>query len=169
MQIHVALCDLTELPVDAIVTPTNSQAQMSYGVAQQVVKRGGRTIEEEAREAAPIAVGAAVVTTGGVLYAKHVIHVPTTEDPSGKPTIESVRRATRAALIAAAAKNLPVIGLPPMAGHSPSVPLDETARAMVDELRAHKAAIPQQVYLVSLKQEMIFAYEEALRNASIPG
>jgi O-acetyl-ADP-ribose deacetylase len=169
MQIHVALCDLTELPVDAIVTPTNSQGLMSHGIAAQVLRSGGQAIEEEARDAAPIAVGAAVVTTGGELYAKNVIHVPTTEEPGGKPTIESVRRATRAALVAAAAKGYDIIAMPPMCSHTASVPFDETARAMVDELRAHKQTIPQQVYLVTLKQEMIYAYEEALRNAFIPG
>ena len=169
MHIHVAVCDLTDLPVDAVVNPTNSQGLMSHGVSEMLRQLGGRVIEEEARASAPIAVGAAVVTTGGSLHARHVIHVPTTEEPGVKTTIENVRRATRAALIAAAARGLHSIGLPPMGGDLGSVPDDEAARAMVDELRAHKPPVPDTVYLVTQSAEMVADYEEALRNASNPG
>jgi O-acetyl-ADP-ribose deacetylase len=166
MQIHVALCDLTELPVDGVVSPTNSLGLMSHGtVAAALLRRGGAKIEQEAREAAPIAVGAAVVTTAGSLFARAVIHAPTMEEPGMKISIENVRRATRAALVAAAARGLTTIGMPPMASTN-AVPLDEAARAMVDELRAHKQAIPATVYLVTLRQETILAFEEALRNAA---
>src|SRR5438046_1380857 len=103
MQIHVALADLTDLPVDALVNPTNSHGAMSHGVSVAILERAGKSVEDEARASAPIAVGAAVITGGGELYAASVIHVPTTEEPGAKPSIENVRRATRAALIAAAA------------------------------------------------------------------
>ena len=169
MQIHVALADLTELPVDAIVNPTNSLGVMSHGISIQILQAGGSAIEDEAKASAPIAVGAAVVTTGGSLYAKQVIHVPTVEEPGARPNIESVRRATRAALIAAAARHLNTIGLPPIGVGSAQVPDDEAARAMVDELRAHKQPIPTTVYLVTLQELMIGHYEEALRNAFAPG
>jgi O-acetyl-ADP-ribose deacetylase (regulator of RNase III) len=169
MQINVALCDLTELPVDAVVNPANSLGLMAQGVGAALVKRGGRTIEEEARSSAPVAVGAAVVTTGGSLYAANVIHAPIVEEPGERPSIENVRRATRAALIAAAARNLNTIGLPTMSDGAEGVPDDEAARAMVDELRAHKPSIPSVVYLVATRNETIYAFEEALRNASNPG
>ena len=169
MQIHVALADVTELPVDAIVNPTNSLGLMNQGISITILEAGGPTIEEEARALAPIAVGAAVVTTGGTLYAKQVIHVPLVEEPGIRPSIESVRRATRAALIAAAVRNCNTIGIPPIGAGANQVPDDEAARAMVDELRAHKQAIPMTVYLVTLKQSMITHYEEALKNAFAPG
>lgn len=171
MQIHVALCDLTTLPVDAVVNPTNSLGIMSsvpHGVSASLVRMGGAALEQEVRASAPIAVGAAVITSAGGLSASQVIHVPTVEKPGLVPSIENVRRATRAALVAAARGGLNVIGMPPMASTS-AVPEDEVARAMVDELRAHKPAIPGTVYLVALREEMIAAYEEALHNASIPG
>src|SRR5262245_15565751 len=145
MQIHVALCELTDLPVDAVVNPANSLGVMSDGVGASLVQHGGRVIESEARASAPIAVGAAVVTAGGALHARSVIHVPTVEEPGMKPSIENVRRATRAALIAAAARRLGVIGIPPIG--DPPLPIDETARAMVDELRAHRQGLPETVYL----------------------
>ena len=63
---------------------------------------------------APIAVGAAVVTNAGQLPARRVIHAPTMEQPGTKVGVENVRRATRAALLAAAHHNLELIAIPGM-------------------------------------------------------
>ena len=103
MQIHVAKSELTDMPVDAVVCPANSLGLMVGGVAAALREQGGPEIEEEVRQVAPIAVGAAVVTPGGKLYAKHVIHAPTMEEPGMRIGVENVRRATRAALLAVAA------------------------------------------------------------------
>ena len=167
MQIHVAQCDLTELPVDAIVNPANSTCVMSHGIAAAILLRGGKEIEQEARMSAPIAVGAAVITSGGTLPSRLVIHAPISEEPTAKATIESVRRATRAALVAAAVKGLETIALPPMAD-AITLPIDESARAMVDELRAHRHATPATVYLIAADDEATEAFEEALQSAAHP-
>ncbi len=165
MQIHVAKADLVEMPVDALVNPANSQGLMLGGVAGALREAGGRKIEDEARASAPIAVGAAVVTTGGDLYAKHVIHAPTMEAPGMKIGVENVRRATRAALIAAARQGFQVIAMPGMGTGVGGVALDEAARAMVYELRAHKQPQPSTIYLVALSDDLVNAFAEALRNA----
>jgi O-acetyl-ADP-ribose deacetylase len=168
MVIHVAIGDLTQLTVDAIVCPANSLGIMSGGVAGAIKAVGGQSIEDEAREAAPIAVGAAVVTTAGELFCKAVIHVPTMEEPGMKIGVENVRRATRAAMLAAARYNHATIAFPMMGAGIGGVPIDEAARAMVDELRVHRQPMPQTVYMIALNQEMVFYYEEALRLASQP-
>jgi O-acetyl-ADP-ribose deacetylase len=163
MQVHVALADLVELPVDGIVVPTDSSGQMNEGPALAVRVRAGEEVEREVVQCAPIAVGAAVVTGGAGLYAKHVIHVPIVEEPGMKMTIESVRRATRAALLAAAAHSLSVVALPFMGRHPSELTNAETARAMVDELRAHRQPFPATIYLVDPCREIAALYEEALR------
>jgi len=169
MQIHVVQGDLTEMPVDAVVNPANSQGVMGGGVAAALRTKGGQQIEDEARASAPIAVGAAVVTTGGDLFAKHVIHSPTMEESGQKIGVENVRRATRAALIAAARLQVQTLAIPAMGTGVGGVPLDEAARAMVDELRAHKQPHPVTVYLVAATEAMITAYEGALKNALVAG
>jgi O-acetyl-ADP-ribose deacetylase (regulator of RNase III) len=166
MQIHVAKGDLTDLPVDAVVNPANSLGLMLGGVAGALKELGGQKIEDEARASAPIAVGAAVVTTGGELFAKHVIHAPTMEQPGMKIGVENVRRATRAALIAAARSEFQTIALPAMGTGVGGVNFDEAARAMVDELRVHKHPFPQTIYLIALTDELVTAFAEALRNAT---
>src|SRR5687767_15032574 len=136
MQVHVAKADITLLPVDAIVNPANSLGIMGGGAAGAIKRRGGDVIQREAMACAPIAVGAAIVTGAGKLYAKHVIHAPTMEEPGLKIGVENVRRATRAALIAAAARGFDTIAFPGLGTGNGGVDQDEAARAMVDELRA---------------------------------
>ena len=112
MQVHVAKADLWTLPVDAVVNPANSLGIMGGGVGGALRRQGGDQIQQAAMAASPIAVGAALVTTAGQLPAKHVIHVPTMEEPGMKIGAENVRRAARAALIAADRNNFKVIAIP---------------------------------------------------------
>ena len=165
MQVHVAKADLTLMPVDAIVNPANSLGIMGGGAAGAIKRRGGDKIQQEAMACAPIAVGAAVVTTAGKLHAKAVIHAPTMEEPGLKIGVENVRRATRAALIAAAHHGFEVVAFPGIGTGIGGGDKDEAARAMVDELRAHRAAKPATIYLVDTDESMLLAFEDALRNA----
>jgi O-acetyl-ADP-ribose deacetylase (regulator of RNase III) len=168
MVIHVALGDITQLTVDAIVNPANSLGIMENGVARTIKIEGGDQIEIDARACAPIAVGAAVVTGAGQLWCKAVIHAPTMEEPGMKIGVENVRRATRAALLAAGRNNYETIAFPGMGTSTGQVPYDEAARAMVDELRAHKMPQPSTIWLIATNNDMIYAFEDALRLASIP-
>ena len=166
MVIHLAKSDITEMNVDAVVNPANSLGIMGGGVAGALSRRGGPTIQREAMSLAPIAVGAAVVTNAGQLWAKHVIHAPTMEEPGTKVGVENVRRATRAALLAAAHHGFEVIALPGMGTGLGGVDPGDAARAIVDELRAHRQPKPTTVYLVDLRDEILSHLEEALRLAS---
>lgn len=165
MQVHVAKADITLMPVDAIVNPANSLGIMGGGAAGAIKRRGGDVIQREAMASAPIAVGAAIVTGGGRLYAKHVIHAPTMEEPGMKIGVENVRRAMRAALIAAAQSGFEVVAFTGLGTGVGGVDPEESARAMVDELRAHRGPKPATIYLVDTDDGMLHAFEEALRNA----
>jgi len=79
---------------------------------------------------------------------------------------ENVRRAARAALIAADRNNFKVIRDPRIHGTDlGNVPIDEAARAIVEEVRAHRRPNPETIYLVDTSEDMIAALEDALRNA----
>ena len=166
MQVHLAKTDITTMAVDAVVNPANSLGIMGGGVAGALSRRGGPTIQREAMSLAPIAVGAAVVTNAGQLYAKRVIHAPTMEQPGTKVGVENVRRATRAALLAAAHHGLELIAIPGMGTGLGGVDPSDAARAIVDELRAHRHPQPSTVYLVDLDDEILFCLEEALKVAT---
>lgn len=171
MIVHVVKASITDLVVDAVVNPANSQGVMSQGLAKALREQGGQDIEDEARASAPIAVGAAVVTHGGKLWAKQVIHAPTMEEPGMKGTpvkigVENVRRATRAALLAAARCQIQSVAIPGMGTGAGGVEASEAARAMVDEIRSHRHPHPQTIYLIDRTDEMVAAFEEALRASN---
>lgn len=62
------------LPVEAIVNAANKSLILGGGVAGAIRNAGGPSIQEECNEIGPIEVGEAVVTGGGRLKAKYVIH-----------------------------------------------------------------------------------------------
>ncbi len=72
--IELAKGDITGLRVDAIVNAANTQLILGSGVAGAIRQRGGPTIQMECNELAPINTGEAVLTSGGKLLAKFVIH-----------------------------------------------------------------------------------------------
>lgn len=165
MQVHVAKAELWSLPVDAVVNPANSLGIMGGGIGGSLKRQGGEVIQQQAMQAAPIAVGAALVTTAGQLPAKNVIHVPTMEEPGMKIGAENVRRAARAALIASDRNGFKVIAIPGIGTDLGDVPVEEAARAIVEEIRAHRRPNPETIYLVDTDDLMVAALEDALRNA----
>jgi O-acetyl-ADP-ribose deacetylase (regulator of RNase III) len=66
--------DLTEQAVDAIVNAANEALQLGGGVAGAIRRKGGPKIQEECNKIGGTPVGTAVMTTGGNLKARHVIH-----------------------------------------------------------------------------------------------
>jgi O-acetyl-ADP-ribose deacetylase (regulator of RNase III) len=66
--------DITELEADAIVNAANSHLKMGGGVAGAIRRKGGSSIQEECNRIGHCPVGSAVITKGGNLKAKWVIH-----------------------------------------------------------------------------------------------
>lgn len=66
--------DITNQTTDAIVNAANAALQLGGGVAGAIRRRGGPKIQEECNKIGGTYVGGAVITTGGNLPAKYVIH-----------------------------------------------------------------------------------------------
>jgi O-acetyl-ADP-ribose deacetylase (regulator of RNase III) len=66
--------DITEMDTDAIVNAANAQLILGGGVAGAIRNKGGPTIQAECDKIGGTFVGGAVITTGGNLKAKYVIH-----------------------------------------------------------------------------------------------
>jgi len=66
--------DITDLNTDIIVNAANAQLILGGGVAGAIRRTGGSTIQEECNKIGGTFVGGAVITTGGNLKAKFVIH-----------------------------------------------------------------------------------------------
>lgn len=72
--IELAQGDITDLDVDAIVNAANSQLILGAGVAGAIRHKGGPSIQAECLQIGHCDVGDAVITSGGKLKARHVIH-----------------------------------------------------------------------------------------------
>lgn len=66
--------DITDQETDAIINAANSNLILGAGVAGAIRRKGGKSIQEECNQIGNCEVGGAVITTGGNLKSKHVIH-----------------------------------------------------------------------------------------------
>ncbi len=66
--------DITQQDTEAIVNAANEQLRVGGGVDGAINRAGGPAIQAEARQIGYCPTGQAVITTGGNLKAKYVIH-----------------------------------------------------------------------------------------------
>lgn len=66
--------DITEMETNAIVNAANDRLILGGGVAGAIRRKGGPQIQAECDKIGGTFVGGAVITTGGRLKARHVIH-----------------------------------------------------------------------------------------------
>jgi O-acetyl-ADP-ribose deacetylase (regulator of RNase III) len=163
--VTVVRADITQSQAEAIVNPANSRLIMGGGVAGAIRRVGGPTIEKEALQKAPIKIGEAVSTNAGNLAARYIIHAPTMSLPAMSTNLQSVERATSAAL--RVAKNLGVssIAIPGMGTGVGGVPVSEAARTMVEAIRRHlsEGTTLKHIFLVSIDEQLVSAFESVLR------
>jgi O-acetyl-ADP-ribose deacetylase (regulator of RNase III) len=103
--------DITEMEVDAVVNAANNHLWMGSGVAGAIKRKGGEIIEREAVAKGPVAVGEAVITGGGSLKARHVIHAAGMGQDL-KTDQEKVRLATHNSLLRAEENELQSMAFP---------------------------------------------------------
>ena len=161
IEIEVVQGDITEADVDAIVNAANDQLWMGTGVAGAIVRRGGRGIEDEAIAQGPISVGEAVITSGGVLPARHVIHAAAMGRDLQTDS-DKIAKATQSALALADAHNLRSLALPALGTGVGRFPLQECARIMVAAVRGHESASLRTVRFVLLNDSACRAFQRAV-------
>ncbi|MFQ5824928.1 MAG: macro domain-containing protein [bacterium] len=163
MEIQFLVGDLTKLEVEAIVNPANSEGEMGGGVAGAIKKAGGKIIEEEAMEQAPIPIGKAVITTSGKLKCDFVIHAPTMEAPVQRTTLDKIFKAVYAALQAAVDFGIESLAIPGMGTGTGRVPVEEAAKAMTDAIKEYKSSSKhiKKLILVDQNEAMVQAWENA--------
>ena len=135
--------DITELAVDAIVNAANVQLQHGAGVAGSIVRKGGYIIQDESdaiidRLGRSLEIGEAVITSGGKLPAKHVIHVagPMWGRQPDAESDQLLRRAVRNSLTLASKKKLNSIAFPAVSTGIFAFPVDRAAKLMLNEATA---------------------------------
>ncbi len=160
--------DITELDVEAIVNPANSYMLMGGGLAGVLRKRGGKSIEDEARKYAPVPIGEAIITSAGKLKAKYIIHSPTMVNPGGPTNTENVYKATYAALRKACEEKIKTIALPGMGTGVGGLKADEAIismiRAVIEVLESE--CLFDEIIFVDIKEDIPQAFCRLFKEVS---
>jgi O-acetyl-ADP-ribose deacetylase (regulator of RNase III) len=134
--------DITEEETDAIVNAANSGLRGGAGVDGAIHRAGGPSIMAECRRIGGCPTGRAVITSGGKLKAKHVIHTVGPVYSGGtKREADLLANAYLSSLKLAAAQGLKSIAFPAISTGVYGYPLAEAARialaTTIDYLRQH--------------------------------
>lgn len=134
--------DITREETDAIVNAANSGLKGGGGVDGAIHRAGGPAILEQCRKIGYCPAGQAVITTGGNLKAKYVIHtVGPVYRGGGRNESELLKSAYLESLKLASKKGLKSLSFPAISTGAYGYPVSEAARVAlktaIDYLKKH--------------------------------
>lgn len=132
--VQVERGDISQFNTEAIVNAANSDLWMGAGVAGAIKRRGGEEIEREAMAQGPIRPGEAVLTGGGGLRARYVIHCAGMP-PGGRATFDYVRSSVEHAMHLAKEQGIREIAFPAIGAGVGGLTLEQSARAIIEGVR----------------------------------
>jgi O-acetyl-ADP-ribose deacetylase (regulator of RNase III) len=134
--VRVAQQDITDFEVDGFVFYAVPDLKLGTGFGTAIQARGGASIRKELEDLAPIDEGEAVVTTGGDMKAKRIVHAvgPQFQDPERK---EKLRKTMRNTLACMEKEGMKTVAFPSMGTGFYMIPPDMSAEVMLDTIREH--------------------------------
>src|SRR5713101_4363403 len=162
--------DLTEMDTDAIVNAANNDLQLGGGVAGAIRRKGGDEIQRECNAIGSIPVGSAVITTGGKLKARHVIHAASME-LGGRTAANSLRNSTAHAFHLAAQQGLKTIAFPAVGTGIAGFPMRECAEILLHEAVKHleKPTSLEKIFIVLFDEPSHSIFEQVWNEMKRPG
>ncbi len=129
-RIRIVEGNIALLDVEAVVNAANTQLKLGGGVAGAIRAHGGPSIQRECDRLAPIGVGQAVITGGGNLKAKFVIHAVGPVSGEGDEEAK-LARATASCLQIAKDRKIRTLALPAISTGVYGFPLRKCAKIML--------------------------------------
>ena len=159
--LEVVQGDITEQDTEAIVNAANNHLWMGAGVAGAIKRKGGIEIEREAVQQGPIPVGEAVVTSGGKLRARYVIHAAGMGQDL-RTDADKVERSTRNSLKRAEEKGMTSVAFPAIGTGVGGFPVRTCAEVMIGAAANHLTATTciQRVRFVLFDQPTYEAFRD---------
>src|ERR1041384_3200776 len=130
--VQVVQGDITDQDTEAIVNAANNHFWMGAGVAGAIKRRGGQQIGADAVAQGPVEIGEAVVTSGGSLAAKYVIHAAVMGQDFHTDAAK-IRRSTHSALALAENKGIASLSLPALGTGVGGFSIHHCASIMITE------------------------------------
>jgi O-acetyl-ADP-ribose deacetylase (regulator of RNase III) len=170
--------DLTESTVDAIVNAANSSLSHGGGVAGAIVRRGGRSIQDESdawvRQHGPAGHDRPALTGAGALPVRAVIHaVGPIWRGGGQGEPEALRAAYTSALELAQAQGFASIALPSISTGIFGFPVTQGAaialQAVLDFCAAAPSALPREIRFVLIDQATLAVFRAEFERRAAAG
>jgi O-acetyl-ADP-ribose deacetylase len=140
LTLEIVQGDLAAERTDAIVNAANNAFWMGAGVAGAIKARGGTEIEREAVAQGPVQPGECVITSGGRLAARYVIHAAVMGQDL-RTSAEFIEQATINALRLADERKLASIAFPAFGTGVGGFALDACAAIMIGAIRDRAATL----------------------------
>jgi len=162
--------DITELEVDGFVFYASPNLALGSGFGTAISVRGGPAVQRELARLGPLAVGDAVVTGGGNLRARWIIHAvgPRFQEAGTEPKLAAT---VRSALRRADEQGMTRVALPAMGAGFYGIPNEVCARVMLETIRAHLADASglREVVICVLDSPQFAAFRSRLGTGSSSG
>jgi O-acetyl-ADP-ribose deacetylase (regulator of RNase III) len=169
MKIALALGDITEQHVDAIVNAANSSLMGGGGVDGAIHRRGGKAILDECKALREthwqqgLPTGRAAVTTAGNLPAQWVIHVVGPVYAKKEDRSHLLASCYREALRCADELGATTIAFPAVSAGIYGWPMHDAARIAVSTVRTTPTRVDEARFVL-FSQDAYDAFEEALQQ-----
>lgn len=167
--------DITHQDVDAIVNAANSSLMGGGGVDGAIHRAGGPAILQECMQrrkqiGGDLPPGKAVITTGGNLRARYVIHtVGPIWHGGNRGEAQTLASAYRESLSLAASKGIKTIAFPSISSGAYRYPVEEAAKVAIQEVVSSLKKSPgplKEVRFVLYNAPAYNAYVQALEEAA---
>lgn len=159
--------DISQAKVDAVVNAANNHLWMGAGVAGALKRAGGSEIESEAVAKGPVEIGETVVTTGGKLHAKYVIHAAVMGQDL-RTDQSKIAMATKNSLIRVRELGISSVAFPALGTGVGGFPPELAADAMIGECMSFakegSASALKQILFVLFSEEILNAFEKRLHG-----
>jgi O-acetyl-ADP-ribose deacetylase (regulator of RNase III) len=168
-RLFLTIGDITKQKVDAIVNAANESLQVGTGVDGAIHLAGGPSILEECMKIGGCKTGQAVITGGGLLTAKYVIHtVGPIWKEGGNKEDELLVSCYRNSLAIARKKKLASIAFPAISTGAYSFPADRAVYLVIPYLLSYcvSYSVPKMIKIVCYDAKMFDLYHKAISVSS---
>lgn len=165
VKLELKIGNIALLDTDAIVNAANEYLNLGAGVAGAIREAGGSAIQNECNDIGFCPVGSAVMTGGGSLHAKYVIHAVGPMFGEGNENAK-LSSAVRSAITLADNKGLNSVALPALSSGYFHFPLTDCAKVMIGTIKETAPTLKSVAHIVvCLSDDKKFeVFENALKE-----
>lgn len=156
--------NIWDLNIEAIFCHANTELEPEEEITRKIMEKGGDDVHKECNKSANLQKGKAIITSGGKLPAKFIIHVILNE-AGGFADEDTLMIGIKEAMNLAKEKQIKAVAIP-LIGQSAEVPVKRAAELILTEVKKHIEGDTsiESVVFVSNDYYSQDAFEEGIRQ-----